>query len=450
MKKIILAVFVMAFVVSCKEKVNYALVSGKIENTKASKIKIGKRGGDWKEIVLDKNGSFKDTIFNADGYYDFDIPRVVKAEMYLKNGFDIQITLDANQLYETITYKGVGNEINNYLANFHLKGSKLVKNLFALEEATFLDKIDSFIKEGTMGLKGLDANFVKKQKKALDYYHNLLLGNYEEAHRRVSKNPSFKVSEKFFKKLKNIDLRNDNDFDEFRVYKELVINDFYKNVRKETVRSGRKYYKIAIENVRKIKKGHILNALLSNMVEDISGADTKSKEIYETIMELSSDDKLKNELKAKMDRFKKLVKGNPSPNFENYENYKGGKTSLKDFRGKYVYIDVWATWCVPCQNELPFMKKIEKKYHKKDIVFVSLSVDKLKNKEVWKKMVKEKEMAGVQLFADKSWNSDFVRNYEIYSVPRFIFLDKKGKIIDANAPRPSDPKLIELFKEYGL
>ncbi len=96
------------------------------------------------------------------------------------------------------------------------------------------------------------------------------------------------------------------------------------------------------------------------------------------------------------------------------------------------------------------MKKIEKKYHGKDIVFVSISVDELKNKEAWKKMIKEKGMVGVQLFADKGWESEFVQGYGIRGIPRFIFLDRKGKIISANAPRPSDPRLIELFKEYGL
>ena len=63
-----------------------------------------------------------------------------------------------------------------------------------------------------------------------------------------------------------------------------------------------------------------------------------------------------------------------SPSF-NYDNYAGGKTKLEDFKGKYVYIDVWATWCGPCRAEIPFLKKVEEKYHDKNITFVSISVD---------------------------------------------------------------------------
>ena len=67
-----------------------------------------------------------------------------------------------------------------------------------------------------------------------------------------------------------------------------------------------------------------------------------------------------------------LPKGAPSPSFVDYENYNGGKTSLADLKGKYVYIDVWATWCGPCKAEIPSLKKIEKEYHGKNIAFVSV------------------------------------------------------------------------------
>lgn len=55
----------------------------------------------------------------------------------------------------------------------------------------------------------------------------------------------------------------------------------------------------------------------------------------------------------------KVGVGKESPLFEDYKNYEGGTSSLKDYRGSYVYIDMWATWCVPCLYEIPFMKEIE-------------------------------------------------------------------------------------------
>jgi thiol-disulfide isomerase/thioredoxin len=129
-----------------------------------------------------------------------------------------------------------------------------------------------------------------------------------------------------------------------------------------------------------------------------------------------------------------------SPSF-NYDNYAGGKTKLEDFKGKYVYIDVWATWCGPCRAEIPSLKKIEEKYHDKNISFVSISVDVQKDIEKWKALIKDKELGGVQLFADNNWNSQFIKEYGINSIPRFILIDPTGKIVNADAARPSSAEI---------
>lgn len=147
---------------------------------------------------------------------------------------------------------------------------------------------------------------------------------------------------------------------------------------------------------------------------------------------------------------KALAKGNPSPEFNDYVNYAGGTSSLKDFRGSYVYIDVWATWCGPCKYEIPFLEKVEKKYHDKNIKFVSLSIDNKRDEQKWRDMIKAKNMGGIQLLADKDYNSQFIKDYFIYGIPRFILLDPEGKIVDYDAPRPSEEKLITLFASLNI
>jgi thiol-disulfide isomerase/thioredoxin len=134
------------------------------------------------------------------------------------------------------------------------------------------------------------------------------------------------------------------------------------------------------------------------------------------------------------------LNGSASPSFD-YENHKGGKTKLEDFKGRYVYVDVWATWCGPCRAEIPSLKKVEEKYHGKNIEFVSISIDVAKDHEKWKSFVDEKQLGGVQLFADKDWNSDFIKAYGVTGIPRFILIDPSGKIVKADAPRPSSPDL---------
>ncbi len=127
-----------------------------------------------------------------------------------------------------------------------------------------------------------------------------------------------------------------------------------------------------------------------------------------------------------------LKAGDQAPNFK-HKDINGKEVSLSDFAGKYVYLDVWASWCGPCKGEIPFLKEAEKKMHGKNIVFVSVSVDK--DIEAWKKTVAEKEMSGIQLHngGDRTISNAFV----IPTIPRFILIGPDGKVVDPKMIRPS-------------
>ena len=123
----------------------------------------------------------------------------------------------------------------------------------------------------------------------------------------------------------------------------------------------------------------------------------------------------------------------------------GKMHSLADWRGKLVYIDFWATWCGPCKGEIPFMTKLEEEYAgNKDIVFVSVSVDKEADRQKWLDMVKEKGMKGVQLFTG-DLKGQVSEPYHINTIPRFVLVGRDGKLINGNAPRPSSEEIRPLI-----
>ena len=174
------------------------------------------------------------------------------------------------------------------------------------------------------------------------------------------------------------------------------------------------------------------------------------QDYYDIFMAGSSSEEHTKDITSKYNKIIKLYKGQPSPKFVNYENYKGGTTSLDDLKGKFVYIDVWATWCGPCKREIPYLKEVEKKYHEKNVTFVSLSVDSQTDYNKWRTMIEEKELGGVQILADNSSKSEFYKEYGIMGIPRFILIDPEGNIVDANAPKPSSADLIKLFDELNI
>jgi len=295
----------------------------KIQNRNSDTLVIRSRTF-TKNIIADKNGVFTDSFEAQPGVYQL-FDGTEYATLYLKNGYDLNMTMDAKKFDETITFKGAGSKENNFLAQKTVGDENILAEVGAAGDEAGVDK-----------------------------YLTARTAKYEAA-------------------------LNDKDID---------------------------------ANFKSL-----MGQQLKGEAEQLKG------------MALQS-------IKANK------MKGQQSPTFA-YENFKGGTTKLEDFKGKYVYIDVWATWCGPCRQEIPFLQKVEEKYHGKNIEFVSLSIDTKKDYEKWKKMVGDKKLGGVQIIADNDWKSAFTQAYGVNSIPRFILIDPQGKVVEADAKRPSDPALQE-------
>ena len=130
------------------------------------------------------------------------------------------------------------------------------------------------------------------------------------------------------------------------------------------------------------------------------------------------------------------------PGFEfTYKDQNGAEVAFSDFRGKYVYIDIWATWCSPCKKQIPYLKELEEEMKDENILFVSVSVDKPADHQKWLDFVAKENLGGVQLMADKAFESGIAENYDINAIPRFLIFDDEGRIVSTDAMRPSNPDL---------
>ncbi len=131
--------------------------------------------------------------------------------------------------------------------------------------------------------------------------------------------------------------------------------------------------------------------------------------------------------KAKADKEKRerMKEGNPAPEFS-FPDAKGKMHSLKEFKGKVLVIDFWASWCGPCRAEIPHLKQYYEEFkNNKDVAFLSVSIDA--KRADWEKAVKEENMPWLQLLAPNG-GKEIMESYQFSGIPFIIVLDKEGKI----------------------
>lgn len=130
----------------------------------------------------------------------------------------------------------------------------------------------------------------------------------------------------------------------------------------------------------------------------------------------------------------KLSRGKPAPDFI-LPSIDGEEISLSEFKGQYVYIDVWTSYCGGCIKEVPYFEKLKEEFSNKDIVFISISGDTNRNR--WVRALKKNNLTGIQLI-NEGFKAEFSAKYLNYGSPRYILIDEKQRIINANANKPSD------------
>lgn len=454
MQKILFLIIITAIsICSCEQKLTapeHLIFSGSIGNPGDGEIHISSQNGYSKKINVSNDGTFSDTLFLEEANkYDISFKNIL-FEQYLENGSHVNFTFNYKQPYTSAKSQGSYESFNNYLIHRNAVDSDFFKNrsnYFKLNEIDFEQKINTIqenLKTQFRQVKNVPENVKDKELRNISYGRISKKLDYIKNHRFYAAN---EISENFKKEL-DIAYNNNDDYVYSKDYQKMVYSYINKQVSQFAERDS-----IPVEEAQNkvfselIKNEDIKNAFLFNKVSImllIGNTNQKDKE-FKSFMNSSTNQKHKDSISKLYKSYQALASGKPSPKFYNYENYAGGTISLDDLKGKYVYIDIWATWCGPCIREIPYLQEIEKRYHHKNIHFVSISVDTQKDKNKWKKMIEEKRLTGIQLLAPSELKSPFIKAYKIYGIPRFILLDPHGNIVSSDCYNPSNKQLIDLL-----
>jgi len=443
MKKLLLSFSIFVFMFACKPaevEIKEISFSGKIENASGDTLML-RKDGNIEKFGLAEDGTFTGTVKGGEGYYSLRYKRN-GASVYLTPGETVFNT-DVNAFDSTMVFSGVTSKINTYLKSKSDLDKKYedelgMKDLFSMDENGFLAEMDKREKVYTDQLlkAGLPLDFVTTQGKNIKYeFINFKHQMFEPYHQYFAKDEEFKVSDEYKKQFENLDFTNEADFLTVPEYNSLVMSNFTEGELPES-----------LEKLKSVSSSVIKDEALKMLNKYyLSPGAENLKASVDQMKSLTTNEDLLADLDESFTKMNALTKGNVSPGFE-YKNVKGSNVNLKDLKGKNVYIDVWATWCGPCKAEIPHLKELEKSYHGKNVEFVSISVDVPDDEEKWKAMIADKDLKGVQLLSDNGWDTKFVEDYLIKGIPRFILLDEDGKIVTADAPRPSsDDELTDMI-----
>ena len=359
--------------------------------------------------------------------------------LYLDPAQNLQIAFDGESMYKQISFAGEGAKVNNYLNQ--TKFAKVSYEDTRKPEAAFIQTSDSVYQANLAILEsaGMGEAFVKAEKERLKYTAYAVLPMYQNYHKYFNKLESYTPSDVFYDKLKDLQVY-DAALLAYPEYKQFITNAVLANVyRKGAEGVDERFMEYVTANIKDAKVlEYITDSYVFDKVSN-SGVDETGALIDFYHQHVKNADMTKR-FDARCDQWAAIKAGQPSPVFS-CPDINGKMVSLNDLKGKYVYIDVWATWCGPCRGELPHLKKLEEAYAGKNIEFVSLSCDR--DKSAWEKMVKGDEMKGIQLYMGPK--DSFMEKYIINGIPRFILLDTEGRILKANAPRPSDPEIKDIL-----
>lgn len=366
--------------------------------------------------------------------------------LYMEEGDNAALSFEGHDLKGTYVFEGEKAPAVKYLNTVSLVA--LPDQDYALPFDEYKTRLDAKAVDAVKLLKanGLSSagDFEENEEDRIRYSYAAPLIMYPMAHRIMTGDMEYQPGEDYYDVIESYVVEDERlaCLDEYRAFVAEAMHVLdpegrgTTSVYPKTV-AQMKYAADRLSDpvVKEIILHHIAAAYVDNFgVKDIS----EMENIYHTYVR---DTLLTSSFAKKYERWDLSRPGKRSPGFR-APDVDGKEYTLADFRGKYVYIDMWATWCGPCKREMPYLKALEEEFKDAEIVFVGLSVDK--DKAAWENMVRQGGLTGVQLYLGTG--SRFQEGYRVEAIPRFILLDKEGVIISNDMSRPSAKETAETLR----
>lgn len=453
LKNQFLAILV-TFVVSCAKHsnkhspTNQVIIEGIFPSAKSDSLKLHNHLSYEFYIKTDSSGFFNDTLNIAKGYYQISHDyKTLISELFLDDNYKIHLTITNSNDYEIDQKNSMGYFENTYLAKKNIVNQPFDR-LFAIADSKnetqflrFCDSIHNLEQQLFDSTKAQMSEYFRQNEQInLETERLRAIASYPGIINYISKT---KVSNSYPNVYSLPIVYGDGAYmtsSNAYLYLNSNINYQVKQLENRNGLSDHQKYWNWVEK-------HIDNPITAKHFLFKNGLEwmktgVKLDSVYNLMTIKFTETKMREDIQTVYNGYKPIARGQSAPNFE-LPNVKGNLVSLENFRGKLVYIDFWGTYCKPCFNLVPALNQLEAQFHGKDIVFIGIGMDK--DDPLWLKRIEQFHMGGIQLRSE-SREHPFLRHFKVFGIPRFVLLDKEGKIIDAYAKEPDDPELIDQLK----
>lgn len=445
MKSVLMLFAAFLLCVSCSSAPDVAVLNVKVTDPVAEEVVVVCHNN-INVLPLDESGCASFILSGSEMAYLKMFHGRESLLLYIEEGDVATVTFDGNDVKGSYAFEGKAEPAVKYLNTVSLVA--LPDRDYSLPFGEYRKRLEAKEADAVKLLKanGLSSvgDFEDNEVDRIRYSYAAPLIMYPMAHRSMSGDHGYQPDEDYYEVIESYVVEDTRlaCLDEYRAFVAEAMHvldhegrDITPVYPKTVAQMKYAADRLSDPEVREIIMHHLAAAYVDNFgVKDIS----ELENLYNTYVK---DVTLTASFAEKYERWDLARPGRKSPGFR-VPDVDGKEYTLADFKGKYVYIDMWATWCGPCKREMPYLKALEEEFKDAEIVFVGLSVDK--DKAAWEKMVKQGGLTGVQLYL--GLGSSFQEAYRVEGIPRFILLDKDGNIISNDMSRPSEERTAETLR----
>lgn len=406
-------------------------------------------------FLIEREGKSDTVNLAADGTFRLSIQQVIpeyfvlrmgknSLNIFLIPGDNFEATFTNSLVSANTKFTGKSAAFNEYLVSKSMKESEAKQILPDFKWSTtapdvFLHFIDSVKNSRLIALKKAEekltgSDFIRMEQRAIDYrYANDLIQYRQVAEERFAPLPATVTDPVYKINRDDAELAWHEDYLSFA--QNFVRQESAIAYNQGSDKSYLHYYELQVEKTCDLFKNEkCRNAIYGRVIQDVI-KDVGTQDLTLLLQKFEScctNTAFVNRVKKYASQFEYLYAGKPAPDAAFYDTT-NKVMHLSDFKGKLLYVDVWATWCGPCKREIPELIRLEEEYKGKNIHFLSVSTDKDVN--TWRNYLRKNKMAGMQTHQSDSPSENMSNLYMVNSIPRFILIDVKGNIISADAPR---------------